>query len=155
MLSNVLFGKVDLTVALEFTIDFKLTYFVRTASIDAIVPDIHVAEYHLSFIAVLHVDTSPSLVATSHFEGVRETLDTPATRDSLTVYEISFVQDSVLAKILLLEMSFAVWLDISLKNEISNVIRPLTSKYLTRSSLELHPIHVMVLTILLIGALPH
>jgi hypothetical protein len=70
MLADVLLDKVDLTIGFEVTIDCELPDFVTTATFDAVVPDIHVVEDHLSLVAVLHVNSSPPLVDTSHFETI-------------------------------------------------------------------------------------
>ena len=153
MLADVLLDKVDLTIGFEVTIDCELADFVTTATFDAVVPDIHVVEDHLSLVAVLHVNTSPPLVDTSHFETIRETLNVPATSDSLALQE-AIVEDGMLSEVLLLEMSSAVLFYISLENEFADVIITLASEYLTWCCSELRPSHVMVLAILCVGALP-
>lgn len=70
MLADVLLDKVDLTIGFEVTIDCELPDFITTATFNAVVPDIHVVEDHLSLVAVLHVNSSPPLVDTSHFETI-------------------------------------------------------------------------------------
>ena len=147
MLADVLLDKVDLTIGFEVTIDCELADFVTTATFDAVVPDIHVVEDHLSLVAVLHVNDSPPLVDTSHFETIRETLNVPATSDSLALQE-AIVEDGMLSEVLLFEMSSAVLFNISLENEFTDVIITLASKYLTWCCSKLSPSHVMVLAIL-------
>ena len=147
MLTDVLLDKVDLTIGLEVTIDCELPDLVTTATFDAVVPDIHVVEDHLSLVAVLHVNASPPLVDTSHFETIRETLNVPVSGDSLALQE-TIVKDGMLSEVLLLEMCSAVLFYISLENEFSDVIITLASKYLTWCCTELSPSHMMVLAIL-------
>jgi hypothetical protein len=70
VLTNVLLDEVDLAVRVKISVDFEFSDFVTTTTLNLIVPNIHVVKDHFDFIAVLHVDTSPSLVGTSHLEGV-------------------------------------------------------------------------------------
>jgi hypothetical protein len=67
---------------------------------------------------------------------------------------LTFIEDSVLAKVLFFEVGKAIRLNIALENELSNVIITLTSENLTWGSNELVPSHMMILSILCVSALP-
>ena len=126
MLPDVLLNKVHLTIGFEVTIDSEFPDVVTSATFNAVVPDIHVVEDHLSLVAVLHVNASPSLVDTSHFERIRETLNVPVTSDSLSLKE-TIVEDGMLSEVLLLKMSSAILFNVSLENEFTDVIITLAS----------------------------
>jgi hypothetical protein len=126
MLANVLLDKVYLSIGFEVTIDSKLSDFVSTATFNAVVPDIHVVEDHLSLVAVLHVNASPPLVYTSHFERIRETLNVPVTSDSLALKE-TIIEDGMLSEVLLFKVSSSVLFNVSLENEFTYVISTLAS----------------------------
>ena len=126
MLANVLLDKVYLSIGFEVTIDSKLSDFVTTATFNAVVPDIHVVEDHLSLVSVLHVNACPPLVDTSHFESIRKTLNVPATSDSLALKE-TIIENGMLSEVLLLKVSGAVLFNVSLENEFTDVIITLAS----------------------------
>ena len=134
MLVDVLFDKVHLgylIIRFEVTIDSELSYFVTTATFNAVFPDIHVVEDYLSLVAVLHVSSNPPLVCSSHFEHIRFILETfgfddPVTIDSL-VLKVPFIQDGMMFEVLFLKVSIAVLFNISLENEFSYVISTLAS----------------------------
>ena len=126
MLADVLLDKVYLSIGFEVTIDSELSDFVTTATFNAVVPDIHVVEDHLSLVAVLHVNSSPPLVYTSHFERIRETLNVPVTSDSLALKE-TIIEDGMLSEVLLLKVSSSVLFNVSLENEFTYVISTLAS----------------------------
>lgn len=153
MLADVLLDKVHLTIGFEVTIDSEFPDVVPSATFNAVVPYIHVVEDHLSLVAVLHVNASPSLVDTSHFESIRETLNVPATSDSLALKE-TIIEDGMLSEVLLFKVSSTILFNVSLENEFTDVIITLASKYLTWCCRELSPSHMMVLAVLLVGALP-
>ena len=126
MLADVLLDKVYLSIGFEVTIDSELSDFVTTATFNAVVPDIHVVEDHLSLVAVLHINACPPLVDTSHFERIRETLNVPVTSDSLTLKE-TIIEDGMLSEVLLLKVSSSVLFNVSLENEFTYVISTLAS----------------------------
>ncbi len=68
MLANILLDEVDLSVWLKVTIDIEFSDLITTMTCDTIVPDVQVVKDHFSFVAILHVNTSPSLVDTGHLE---------------------------------------------------------------------------------------
>ena len=126
MLADVLLDKVDLTVGFEVPIDSELSDCITSATFDAVVPDIHVIEVHFGLVAVLHVNASPSLVNTSHFERTSIILKAPATFNSLAL-ELTLIEDSMLSEILLLKVRRAILFYISLENEFTDVIMTLAS----------------------------
>ena len=126
MLADVLLDKVYLSIGFEVTIDSELSDFVTTATFNAVVPDIHVVEDHLSLVAVLHVNASPPLVYTSHFERIRETLNVPVPSDSLALKE-TIIEDGMLSEVLLFKVSSSVLFNVSLENEFTYVISTLAS----------------------------
>ena len=126
MLADVLLDKVDLAIWFEVTIDSELSDIVTSATFNAIVPDIHVVEDHLSLVAVLHVNACPPLVDASHFKSIRKTLNVPATSDSLALKE-TIIENGMLSEVLLLKVSGAVLFNVSLENEFTDVIITLAS----------------------------
>lgn len=154
VLSNVLFDEANLAIWLEITVDSEISNLITAATFDFVVPKIDVIENHLSLDSILHIDTSPSLVSAGHFETVLHALKVPCARDLLSSLKHAIVEDDMLAKVLLLEVSHAVRFNVALKNELSDIIATLASEDLAWGSLELHPSHVMVFTILSVGALP-
>lgn len=150
MLADVLLDKVHLTIGFEVTIDSEFPDVVPSATFNAVVPDIHVVEDHLSLVAVLHVNASPSLVDTSHFESITCTMNVPATSDSLALKETIIEDGMLLSEVLLFKVSSTILFNVSLENEFTDVIITLASKYLTWCCRELSPSHMLVLA----GALP-
>jgi hypothetical protein len=126
MLADVLLDKVDLAIGFEVTIDSEFPDVVTSATFNAVVPDIHVVKDHFGLVAVLHVNASPSLVDTSHFESIRKTLNVPVTSDSLALKE-SIIEDGMLSEVLLLKVSSAILFNVSLENEFTDVIITLAS----------------------------
>ena len=126
MLADVLLDKVDLTIGFEVTIDSKLPDFVTTATLNAVVKDIHVVEDHFGLGTLLHVNSSPPLVDTSHFESIRHSLNVPATTDCLALKE-TIIEDGMLSEVLLLKVSSAVLFNVSLENEFTDIIIALAS----------------------------
>jgi hypothetical protein len=126
MLPDVLLNKVHLTIGFEVTIDSEFPDVVTSATFNAVVPDIHVVEDHLSLVSVLHVNACPPRVDTSHFESIRKTLNVPATSDSLALKE-TIIENGMLSEVLLLKVSGAVLFNVSLENEFTDVIITLAS----------------------------
>lgn len=133
MLSDVLFDEANLAIWLETSIYSKISNLITAASINPVVPKIDIIENHLSLNAILHVDTSPSLVSTGHFESVLEALESPVACYLLSL-KLAVVENDVLTKILLLEVSHAIRFNVALENELSYIIVTLASEYLTWSS---------------------
>ena len=113
-----------------------------SATSNTAVPNVQVVKDHFGFVAILHVNTSPSLVTTGHLKFIRETLEIPSAGDSFSL-KMTLIEDCVLSKVLLLEVSSAIGLNVSLKNEFSNVIITLPSKDLAWCGHKLCPSHVV------------
>jgi hypothetical protein len=77
VLANILLYKIDRAIGVEISIDCELAHFIFTLTLDAVVPDIQVIKDNIMFLTVLHVNSSPSLVSTSHFKIIRHTLKIP------------------------------------------------------------------------------
>ena len=109
---------------------------------------------HLVLTVFIVILSAPGLISARHVEGAAVLLESPRSTDFLAV-ELSIVHDEMLAEVLLFEVCEAVAFDPPLQNEFADVVVALASDDLTCSGLEGHPSHGVLLTVLLVVALPH
>jgi len=98
--------------------------------------------------------TSPGPLSTSHEEITAILFKGPDSRDFLTI-EHAVVHDEVLTYILLLEVSHAIWFNITVYNELANFVDASASNDIAGACLETEPCHRILLTILFVVSLPH
>lgn len=109
---------------------------------------------HLVLTVFIVILATPGLISARHVERAAVLLESPRSTDFLAV-ELSIIHDEVLAEVLLFEVCEAVAFDPPLQNEFTDVVVALASDDFTCSGLEGHPSHGVLLTVLLIVALPH
>jgi hypothetical protein len=109
---------------------------------------------HLVLAIFIVILPAPGLISARHVKGAAVLLEGPRAVDFLAV-DLAIVHDEVLPEVLLLKVCEAVALDPPLQDELTDVVVALASHDLTRSRLEGHPGHRVLLPVRLVVTLPH
>lgn len=153
MLADVLFDKSNLSARVPISADGKVTNLISSITFNLIIEDVQVVNDHLMILVVLLVYALPDLVGAGHLEGAAELLKGPCSGDLMAI-ELSIIEDLMLTKVLLLEVSKAVGLNITLESELADIVKALSSYNFTGAGLKAHPGHIVALSVLLVVALP-
>lgn len=113
MLSDVLLDERNMPVGTPVSADSKVADLVSAIALHLVIEDIQVVDGHLMVLSVLLIDTLPDLVGAGHLEGTAVLFQGPGARN-LMVIQLAIVQHLVFAEVLLLEVSKAAGLNITL-----------------------------------------
>jgi hypothetical protein len=153
MLADVLFDKSNLAVRVPVSADGKVTNRISSITFNLIIEDVQVVNDHLMILIVLLIDALPDLVGAGHLEGAAELLEGPCSGNLMAI-ELSIIEDLVLSKVLLLEVSEAIGLNKTLESKLTDIVKALSSDNFTGAGLKAHPGHIATLSVLLVVALP-
>jgi hypothetical protein len=153
MLTDVLFDKGNLSVRVPVSANGEFANRIRSITFNLIIEHVQVINYHFMIFTVLLVHALPDFVGAGHLEGTTELLECPRSRNLLPI-ELTIIEDLVFSHVLLLEMSEAVGLNISLETELADIVKALSSHDFTGAGLKAHPGHIEALSILLVMTYP-